>query len=153
MSEMLTKTHVGVDHEEDRVLLQIGNAIATFPYMSAHRIAMRLQLEAKAAMAQSNEPVGNWRDIGAQHDRGIGERKIGPGAAHSKPQRQVGVYAVGPLVVLNLAGVEFRMEFETALTIADWLRTHATQAGAWAGDPGGALLIMGRLHNATPTVQ
>lgn len=140
---MLTQQGLSVDVEDDRVLLKVGSAVARFPYMSAHRIAQRLRLYAKAAMDCGNANSREWRNVASP--MGVAATRMGSGKPTSKARKMVGVSNEGVLVVLDLDGFKLKMEHETALTLASWLVTRAKQAGAWAGDPGGALLVAGRL--------
>ena len=132
MSEILARTGVSVDADDDIVVLRVGKMKARMSYTLAFQIAQRMRLCGGVAARIAGVNALDRFKLKRQADE-ANLRPIDNGDApdNGKPWD---VWYEGELVGVRLKGVIARWEAPAALTIAGWLREGGRQAKRWAGD-------------------
>ena len=61
---------------------------------------------------------------------------------------RIHIEAEADMVIMRLGNVEYRMPYDDALLLSQWVRVRAKQAKRFAGDRGTHWSVVGTLHDA-----
>lgn len=140
-SPLLTKQGVKVYALGESVVLTIGNAPLSMHYEQALALSRWIRQEAKAIKRLTTR-AKTMRSLGVMHDADAKPKPLPYQrgvAIHVKDKQhswnREDVWSEGRLVATRIGRHTFKLHFENALKIAQWLRLRAKEAKSTAGDP------------------
>lgn len=137
MSDLLQKTGVSVTCRGELVILFFGSHGYSIEFPLALQIAAALHHEARMARLTAGMQIGGYRCLGTLTDANAAKPKR-KRFMEKLPEllrcKHVGVKAEGSMVAFRVGTATRRMEYDSARTIAQWLRVKGREAKQNAGE-------------------